>query len=466
MTPCVLRGLAFALIAAVTLAACEPRGPVDESIAGLQAEALDSELAWTLIESLATEVGPRKAGMPGDALAVTWAQAQFQALGFDRVRLEQVTFPYWHRGFERARMVVPREQELAVTALGGSPGTNGGLAADVVHFPSLAALEAADPGSLEGRIAFISQRMERTRSGAGYNEAVIGRNQGPFVAAEKGAVALVIRSIGTSDNALAHTGSISTDREGPLVPAAAISNPDADLLVALLERGERVRLELRLDVGLDGRRSSFNVIGEFDGRENNGEYVLVGGHLDSWDIGPGVQAGASGVAVALAAAKLVADRPERPRRGIRVVLFASGEQGIHGARAYARDHVQDLASHVVGAEANFGGGRIYQFRSRVRPDAEAAMDELARQLRPLGIPRQLDRPALGGADIGQLRRVGLPVVDLNHDASLLFDVLHTANDTLAMVDPEAIAHNVAAYATFIYFAAETDTVFGPVAPSE
>jgi Zn-dependent M28 family amino/carboxypeptidase len=304
--------------------------------------------------------------------------------------------------------------------------------------------------------------MERSRSGRDYSRVVAGRSQGPFVAAEKGADALIIRSVGTDNDRLPHTGNLSTSRTGPVVPSAAISNPDADLLVSLLERHDRVRMELRLDVGFSGEAESYNVIGEFDGREDNGEFVLIGAHLDSWDLGTGAHDDGAGVAITMAAAKLVADLPQRPRRGIRVVLFANEEQGIYGGKAYAQTHADDLASHVIGAESDLGAGRIYQFRSNVRAEAEEAMDELARYLAPLNIPRQLDRPAFGGADIGQMRAIGLPVVDLNHDASRYFDLHHTANDVLAQVDADDIAFNVAAYVTFVYFAAETDVVFGPI----
>lgn len=467
MRPITRRAVLAALTLGLLLAACQRSGPYQGTIDRLQEQALASDLAWSLLTSLTVDVGPRMPGTAGDALGVAWAEERMRALGFDRVRLEKVTFPRWRRGFERARVVSPRVQDLAVTALGGSPGTGGALNRQVAHFPDLEALEAAPAGSLDGKIAFISRRMERSRSGADYGAVVEGRTRGPFVAAAKGAAALVIRSVGTSDDRLPHTGVISSSEPGEPVPAAAISNPDADLLVALLERGEPVRLELRLDVGMAGTAESWNVIGEFDGREDNGEYVMIGAHLDSWDLGTGAQDDGAGVAVTLAAARLVADLPERPRRGIRVVLFANEELGVHGGRAYAEAHGEGeaLAGHVIGAESDLGAGRIYQFRSRVRPEAEPAMDELAFYLAGLNIPRQLDRPAGGGADIGQMRRQGLAVVDLNQDASAYFDVHHTANDVLAQVDPADIAFNVAAYATFVYFAAETETVFGPVPPS-
>jgi Zn-dependent M28 family amino/carboxypeptidase len=457
---------ATAFIAAFLLLGCRHAGEYADTIERLQSEALGSDLAWQLLSSLTTDVGPRMAGTRGDALGVAWAEDRFRDLGFDRVRLEPVTFPLWRRGFEQARIVAPRVQDLAVTALGGSPGTGGVVSAEVAHFADLAALEAAAPGSLDGKIAFISDRMEKTRSGAGYGRVVAGRSVGPFVAAEKGARALVIRSVGTSDDRFPHTGNISSSREGTPVPAAAISNPDADLLAAMIGQGETVRMELRLDVGVSGEATSYNVIGEFDGRENTGEYVLIGAHLDSWDLGTGAHDDGAGVAITMAAARLVSGLPERPRRGIRVVLFANEEQGIWGGKAFAQHHADGLGGNVIGAESDLGAGRIYQFRSRVRPEAEPAMDELARYLAPLGIPRQLDRPAGGGADIGQLRRLGLPVVDLNHDATRYFDLHHTANDTLAQVDREDLAFNVAAYVTFLYFAAESDALFGPVPPSD
>jgi Zn-dependent M28 family amino/carboxypeptidase len=440
-------------------------GPVEEKrqkVEELQALALQDDLAWELLWSLTTHVGPRMAGSPGDALAVAWAQEQMQHLEFDRVWLEPVEFPRWLRRAERAAMTAPRQQGLAVTALGGSPATNGVISAPVVHFADLAALEAADPQALAGKIAFISARMEASQSGEAYGEVVSGRSKGPYVAARKGAAALVIRSVGSDSNRLPHTGNISGTEEGQAVPSAAISSPDADLLAALIQKGETVVLELELDVGFDGMATSYNVVGEFDGRESGSGFVFVGGHLDSWDLGTGAHDDGAGVAITMAAARRVADLSPRPRRGTRVVLFANEEQGVFGGKAYAVTHAGELDSHVLGAESDLGGDRIYQFRTRVDESAEPAMDELAALLAPLGIPRETDELAGGGADIGQMRKLGMPVVDLNHDATRYFDYHHTANDTLDKVDPDDLRFNVAAYVTFIYFAAESEVIFGPV----
>jgi Zn-dependent M28 family amino/carboxypeptidase len=261
---------------------------------------------------------------------------------------------------------------------------------------------------------------------------------------------------------LAHTGAMSSTTDQAPVPSAAISNPDADLLDAMLAEGKAVTVALDLDCGFDGEATSYNVIGEFAGSDPEAGFVLVGGHLDSWDLGTGAIDDGTGIAMTMAAARLVADVKPRPRRGIRVVLFANEEQGVYGGRAYAVAHAKELQQHVIGAESDSGGGRIYRFRSRTGQGAEAALETLAELLQPLGIPRVRELPASGGADVGQMVKRGMPAIDLDQDASHYFDFHHTANDTLDKADPEDLRFNVAAYATFIWFTASTGAEFGPL----
>lgn len=434
--------------------------------AALQQRAMQDDTAWTLLESLTTEIGPRMAGTPADARAVAWARDRMEELGFDRVSLQPVRFPRWERRGELARIVAPRQQAMAVTALGGSPATGGVLRAEVVVFPDLAALEAVPEGALGGKIAFIAERMARNTEGSGYGATVAGRSRGPFVAAAKGAAGLLIRSVGTGNNRLPHTGMISSEEIGRPVPSAALSQPDADLLEALVERGGPVVVELDLDVGFRGEAVSHNVIGDIHGRDSEAGFIALGAHLDSWDLGTGAVDDGVGVAMTLAAARLVRDFSGGTRRGIRVVLFANEEQGVFGGKAYAEAHGEALAEHALATEADFGAGRIYRFRSRVAPGAEAALHDLERALEPLGITWYRERPAHGGADFSPMRRIGTPVIDLDPDASGYFDVHHTANDTLDKVDAETLRFNVAAYATLALWAAEQQTTFGPVAASK
>lgn len=436
------------------------------TVTDLQEKALSDDTAWQLLESLTTEVGPRMGGSEGDAKAVAWSREKMNEMGFDRVWLEFVEFPMWVRNHESATIVDNDLQDLDITALGGSPGTDGAVQGQVVFFENLEALEAADPESAQGKIAYIGERMVRSQDGSGYGKTVRQRSRGPYAAARKGAMALLIRSAGTDYDGVPHTGMISSTEEGEPVPSAALSHPSADVLEAAMQNGANVVVQLNLDCGWDGQAVSQNVIGEFDGSGDTGEFIVIGGHLDSWDLGAGAVDDGAGVVITMAAAKLVADQEQRPARGTRVVLFANEEQGIYGGKAYAKAHANELDTHVLGSESDLGSGKIYQIRSRVNETADPLVEQLEELLSPLDIPLNRDSQAFGGADLGQMRKLGMPVIDLRHDATQYFDLHHTRNDQLDQVDPADIQFNVAAYVTLIQWAASTDAVFGPIEPSE
>ena len=219
-----------------------------EDLAGLRQRGLADDTAYQLVESLTTEVGQRLAGSPADARAVAWAIARFKALGFDRVYTEPVRYPVWERGVESCEVLAPFPQQLAITALGGSRGTSeGGVSGELVAFADLAALRAAQPGSAQGKIVFIRKRMQRHKTGSGYAEAVGARVEGASAAARIGAVALLIRSIGTDEGTRsAHTGVMRYTDPAHAIPAAALANVDADLLLDMLKRGKPVQVKLTL----------------------------------------------------------------------------------------------------------------------------------------------------------------------------------------------------------------------------
>jgi Zn-dependent M28 family amino/carboxypeptidase len=234
----------------------------------------------------------------------------------------------------------------------------------------------------------------------------------------------------------------------------------------LLSQQAPVRVRLDLDVGFEGSATSYNVVGEFDGSAHLDQRVLLGAHLDSWDLGTGAVDDGAGVALVLAAARLAADLPLRPRHGTRVVLYANEEQGVYGGISYAKLHAKDLHEYLIGAESDLGADRIYRFKTLVLPQAEPVIDLLATHLKSLGIERYSAEPAGGGADVGQMRKVGLPVIDLNQDASRYFDLHHTANDTLDKVNPDNLRQNLAAWVTLLYVTANSTVAFGPVDRSE
>lgn len=467
-------GLALALttvttVTAVTAAEGTPTRIPERAIPiaeALRDKALAGTQAFDIVEDLTTTVGPRLPGSEADARAVAWAVAKFRALGFDRVWTEPVTIPVWRRGHERAEVVGAFAQPLVITALGGSVGTDGVLEAEIVEFPNLQALREAPEGSLEGKIAFVSNRMERFIDGSGYGPAVVARSNGAVEAARLGARAIVIRSISTNSARFPHTGNMRYADGVPKIPAAALSNPDADQLLRLLARGQPVRLRLDFEAGTVGEYTTHNVIGEITGRERPDEVVVIGAHLDSWDLGTGALDDGAGVAITMAAGALIGqlDQAQRPRRSVRVIAWGAEEIGLLGAYAYAARHADAIDRHLIGAESDFGAGRIYALRAGVKDSAWEAIERIGQVLAPLGIVTERGKGG-PGPDIIPLAQRGMAWAQLAQDGSDYFDYHHTPDDTLDKIDPQALDQQVAAYAAFAYLAAEAEGDFGS-APRE
>ena len=421
--------------------------------------------AYAIVESLTTEIGPRLAGSPAFDRAVLWAQAKFKALGYDKVYLEPVSFSVWERRHESAQVLSPFPQKLVITALGGSKGTGGKpLDAEVVEFATLDALKAAPPASLTGKIAYISNRMQRFKDGRGYGPAVAARS-GAADAASKGALALVIRSIGTDSDRLPHTGMVhDAAPAGTSIPTAALSNPDADLLSNMIRRGKPVSLRLDIDAGMTGKtKTAYNVIGEIRGRSLPNEVVVIGGHLDSWDLGTGAIDDGAGVAITMAAGAMIGRLHQAPRRTVRVIAFCNEEQGLYGGTAYAETHKAELDAQQLGAESDFGAGRIYSFRSGAAAQAQPVLDQIGQLLAPLGIVYEKSKGE-PGPDIGPFAAVGMPWAELAQDGTDYFDYHHTANDTLDKIEAKALDQQVAAYAVMAYVAADAPVDFGRSPP--
>lgn len=433
-----------------------------ERAADLRDRALEDDLAYRFVEQLTTEVGARFAGSDGDRRGVQWALAKLTELGFDNVRAEPVEVPRWIRGEAHGEIVAPYPQGVKLIALGGSVGTpHGGLEADVVHAVDLEALAALDASQVEGKIVFLSQRMHRTSDGTGYRNAVGKRVRGAAQAAELGAVAVIIRSVGTDNNRIGHTGTMRYAEDGRRIPAAALSNPDADTLERQLASGKTVRFRLNLTSRHLDPVMSANVIAEVVGRDAPDEIVLLACHLDSWDVGTGAVDDGSGCGTVTAAAHLIDQLPQAPRRTVRVLLAANEEFGLSGARAYGERHADAMAQHIAGVESDLGADNVLVMRSKVRPEALPIVHDLAKLLAPLGITYE-NNEARGGADLLPLRMAKVPLFDLQQDASRYFDLHHTDNDTFDKIDPQQIAQNVAAFVTLAYVVAEVEEDFRPV----
>jgi hypothetical protein len=271
--------------------------------------ALKDDRAYAITRDLSTDIGPRLAGTEAEARARDWAVARLTQEGFTNARVETFPLTAWERIIETATIVGPHAQRLEVHPTGGSPSTPAeGIVGEVVRFADMAALRAAALGSLTGKIAFVDDIMPVTEDASGYGKAVRSRTEGPSVAGSLGAVGVVIRSIGTSKNRIAHTGTLSYNVSAPRIPAVAISNPDADALERQIAQtrpegkaaGQQVTVRMRVTSRDLPQVRSANVIGDIPGTDLADEIVLIGAHLDTWDVGHGVQDDGAVVAIAIA----------------------------------------------------------------------------------------------------------------------------------------------------------------------
>lgn len=398
-------------------------------------------------EGLTTEVGPRPAGTPQEARARDWAVTKLKSLGFSNVRAEPYTMPVWLRGHDEARIISPFPQNLFLAALGNSASTpDKGIEGEIVYFPTLADLEAAPQGSLAGKIAFVSHAMHATQDGSSYGTFGAARRQGPSIASKKGAIAILIRSIGTDNHRQPHTGvQMWADGVKP-IPAAALSVPDADQLARVIGRGQPVRLHLTFTSKMLKDQPSGNVIAEIPGSDPTGGVVVAACHLDSWDQGTGAIDDGTGCGIVTAAA-LQAAKAGTPRRTIRVLMAGAEEVGGFGGKAYFDAHGKE--AHAAALESDFGADRVWRVDFKLPQDHEALAQRIANGLAPLGIGRSR-MPAGGGEDISSLVKAGVPVVDLQQDGTRYFDIHHTPDDTLDKIDPAQLQQNVAAWAVALF----------------
>jgi len=409
----------------------------------LREDALEHDhYAWDIVEGLTTEVGQRLAATEAEARARQWAVRQLTAMGFSNVHVEPFTMPVWTRGAESAEIVSPFPQKLAVAALGysGSTGPQG-ITAEIAYFDSVDALRAAPDSAVKGKIVFIDHHMMPAQDGSGYGQFGAPRRQGPTIASLKGAIGIVIRSIGTDHHRNPHTGvQYFTDGAKP-IPAGALSVPDAEQLVRILNRAKPVVMHLTLVSQRTEGGESGNVIAEVPGRDPKAPILLVGGHLDSWDLGTGAIDDASGVAIVTAAAKHVMELG-RPLRTIRIVWFGAEEPGGLGGKAYAERHGKE--PHAIAGESDFGADRVWRFSSQLMKTDPVAYARLAAVLAPLGITKN-DKGDADGTDIEPTIAAGAPWISLNQDGTRYFDWHHTPDDTLDKIDHPQLRQNVAAW---------------------
>ncbi len=422
--------------------------------------ALASDRAQTRLSELCDGIGHRLSGSAAFERAAEWGAASMRADGLDSVWLQPVMVPHWERGAEHAALVTPRAQPLSMLGLGGSIATpKGGITAEVVTVRSFAHLDSLPDSAVRGKIVLFDVPY------ISYGQTVRYRGLGANAASRRGAVAMLLRSVGPVSLRTPHTGQMRPYVDSiPAIPAAAITIEDATMLHRLCDRGQHPTVHLEMSARKLPDVRSANVIGELRGREHPEEIVAVGGHLDSWDVGAGAHDDGGGCIISMEAARLIRALGLRPRRTVRVVLWVNEENGTRGAHAYADSAFAKGELHVAAMESDGGVERPTGFGVTVNTPGGEAVDSvrtaraLARiqALRPLfaglGADQMVDQG--GDTDTGPLMARGIPGVAHRTTMEHYFDWHHTPADTPDKVDPVELRKNVAAMAAMVWSLAE------------
>jgi carboxypeptidase Q len=427
--------------------------PYREPAARLIGAAYADHAGWAKLAELTDRFGPRLSGTPALEAAIAWAAARMAEEGLERVRTEPVSVPRWIRGRESLEVVRPFPRPLAMLGLGGSVGTPpNGLEARALVVDSFQDLEAR-AAEVRGRIVVYNVPYTT------YGETVQYRTSGASRAAQLGAVAALVRSVGPTGLRTPHTGALRYTDGQPRIPAAAIAAEDAESLARLQALGEPVTLRLRMEARTEADVASANLLAELVGRERPEEIVVVGGHFDSWDVGTGASDDGVGCIVAWEAVRLMRTLGLRPRRTVRVVLFTNEENGLRGGLAYRDRHIDELPRHVMMLESDSGVFPPVRIGVSGSDQARAMIRDIATLL--VGIDAHRVDPQGGGADIGpSVQAAGIPAVSLNGDPGRYFLIHHTPADTVDRIDPQDVSRAIAAVAVVSYIVADVPDRFG------
>ncbi len=425
----------------------------------LQEAALTSDYAYRQVAHLTNNIGPRLSGSAQAQKAVEYVAAELKAVGCE-VRTEKVMVPHWVRGEETAALTefpgqaANTTQKIVLTALGGSVATKPeGLTAEVVVVRDFDELKSLGREKVAGRIVLFNEIYDKAmaaqgRGGEAYGEAVVYRGDGPSAAARLGAVAALIRSVGSADYRLPHTGATKYAEDAPKIPAAAVTAEDAELIAALVPQGV-VRMKLLLTPQQLPEAESFNVVGDVKGSVHPEQVVIVSGHLDSWDLGTGAIDDGAGVAVSMQVANLIKQLGLRPQRTIRVIAWMNEENGLRGGKAYAADHAAEMANHFAAMETDGGAGHPLGMNMRAKPEVKAMLEPIAKILQSSGAGL-LSLVENAGADISPMETAGVPTFHPIQDNRFYFQYHHTAADTLDKIVPKELAENAAVVAVTAY----------------
>ena len=410
--------------------------------------AMRDSAAWNRIAELTDTFGSRVSGSVALERAIDWTLDRMRADGLENVRGERAMVRHWVRGAESAELITPRRKPLAMLGLGGSVGTPaGGITAPVVVVSSFDDLKARG-AAVKGKIVLFDVPFTE------YEPTRVYRTTGASAAARQGAVAMLLRSVASFSMSSPHTGSMRYDSTAPRIPAAAISVEDAMLLHRMQNRGQPISVRLMMSARTLPNAPSRNVVAELRGREKPDEIVVIGGHIDSWDVGQGAMDDAGGVVAAWEAVRLMKALGLRPRRTIRVVGWTNEENGVDGGKAYRATHAAEVDKHVFALESDNGVFRPYGITVTGTDSALAMLRRIAPLLKRIGA----DSVSRGEpeADVEPLLDAGVPLGSLHVDGTRYFWYHHTDADTPDKLDPVDVARCVATMAVYAWVVGEME----------
>lgn len=410
------------------------------------AAAVADSSAWNRLAELTDTFGHRLSGSAALESAIDWILAQMKADGLTNVHSEPAMVPHWVRGDESALLIEPRPMKLHMIGLGLSVGTPpGGITAPVMAVHSFAELDAR-AAEAPGKIVLFDVPF------TSYGETVRYRGRGAIEAAKRGAVAVLIRSVSSGSMQNPHTGWMGYDSTVKAIPAAALSVEDAQMLTRMLGRGQQVVVSLTMNAQRLPPALSRNIVAELRGSTLPDEVVVLGGHIDSWDVGQGAMDDGGGSVAAWEAVKLLKRLGLKPTRTIRVVLWTDEENGGGGSAAYRDAHKGEMSKHVMAMESDNGVFRPLGYRVTGGRAAVARVRDIATLLAPIGAGRAgLGEPE---ADVAPLAAEGVPVLSLDVDGTRYFWYHHSDADTMDKLDPHEMAKCVAMMAVMAYVVAD------------
>ena len=420
--------------------------PYREPASRLIGAAMLDDAAWRRLATLTDTIGHRLSGSPELTRAIDWALAEMKKDGLENVHAEPVMVPHWIRGQESAEIVEPARHAITMLGLGDSVGTPpGGIQAEALVVRSFKELEAAGARAKDRIVVF---NVPYT----GYDETRPYRSEGPSRAAALGARASLVRSVGPAGLRLPHTGGLNYAANAPKIPGAAISSEDADRLQRMADRGDRIVLKLQMEAHFEADAPSANVVGEIRGREKPDEFVVIGGHIDSWDVGAGASDDGGGIVATWEAVRLIKALGLRPRRTLRVVLWTNEENGGRGGQAYRDAHRAELANTVVMLEADSGLFTPVNFALTANDAARKTVTAIASLLK--NIDADVVTPGGGGSDIApSVAAAGIPALSYEGTGDY-FLLHHTPADTIDKIAPVDVARATAAIAVMSYVIAD------------